>query len=331
MSDSYSGRSGLHRRRTVTALKSTGAVALGSAVAGIGYASLIERNAFVVRELTMPVLTPGSSPLRVLHISDFHMRPGQRRKQAWLRELAGLEPDLVVNTGDNLAHPKAVPVGRPEPRRSAVGARHVRVRQQRLLRAAAEEPANYLTKPSHRVHGQPLPWQDLRAAFTERGWLDMTHTRREFEVAGLRIAAAGVDDPHLSRDRYDTIAGPASPAANLRLGLTHSPEPRVLDRFAADGYQLVMAGHTHGGQLCLPFYGAMVTNSGLDRSRAKGPSRWGANMQLHVSAGIGTSPFAPVRFCCRPEATLLTLVAAPTGGRDPQRIRGRSQPTYSAR
>ena len=90
----------------------------------------------------------------------------------------------------------------------------------------------------------------------------------------------------------------------------------MLDRFAADGYQLVMAGHTHGGQLCLPFYGAIVTNCDLDRSRAKGASRWGAHTQLHVSAGIGTSPFAPVRFCCRPEATLLTLVAAPTGGRD---------------
>ncbi|MDT7770215.1 MAG: uncharacterized protein QOI30_3225, partial [Mycobacterium sp.] len=83
----------------MTALKSTGAVALGSAAAGIGYASIIERNAFVLRELTIPVLTPGSSPLRVLHISDLHMRPGQRRKQSWLRELAGLEPDLVINTG----------------------------------------------------------------------------------------------------------------------------------------------------------------------------------------------------------------------------------------
>ena len=105
----------------------------------------------------------------------------------------------------------------------------------------------------------------------------------------------------------------------------------MLDRFAADGYQLVMAGHTHGGQLCLPFYGAIVTNCDLDRSRAKGASRWGANTQLHVSAGIGTSPFAPVRFCCRPEATLLTLVAAPTGGRDAGTRAGQSHPTVSAR
>ena len=90
-------------------VKKSAAVAAGSLVAGIGYASIIERNAFVTREVTIPVLTPGSTPLRVLHISDIHMRPNQRRKQAWLRELAGLQPDLVVNTGDNLAHLKAVP------------------------------------------------------------------------------------------------------------------------------------------------------------------------------------------------------------------------------
>ncbi len=315
--------------RTSSILKTTGAITLGSALGGVGYASIIERNAFVVRELTMPVLTPGSSPLRVLHISDIHMRPKQRRKQAWLRELAGWGPDLVVNTGDNLAHPKAVPAVVQTlgdllslPGVFVFGSND-------YFGPHLKNPLNYLTNPGHRVHGQPLPWQDLRAVFTERGWLDLTHNRREFEVAGLHIALAGVDDPHIRRDRYETIAGPASPAANLRLGLTHSPEPRVLDRFAADGYQLVLAGHTHGGQLCLPFYGAVVTNSGLDRSRAKGASRWGAGMRLHVSAGIGTSPFAPVRFCCRPEATLLTLIAAPTGGRESRRDRGRSQPTYS--
>ncbi|GAC1636101.1 MAG: metallophosphoesterase [Mycobacterium sp.] len=314
-----------------TILKSSAAVTAGSVVAGIGYASLIERNAFVVREVTMPVLSPGSSPLKVLHISDIHMRPKQRRKQVWLRELAGWEPDLVVNTGDNLAHPKAVPAV-VQTLGDLLSVPGVFVfGSNDYFGPRMKNPANYLTKPSHRIHGEPLPWQDLRAAFTERGWLDMTHTKRELEVAGLRIAVAGVDDPHLSRDRYDTIAGPAGPAANLTLGLTHSPEPRVLDRFAADGYQLVMAGHTHGGQLCLPFYGAIVTNCALDRSRAKGASRWGAHTQLHVSAGIGTSPFYPLRFCCRPEATLLTLVAAPIGGRDANARSGQSHPTVSAR
>ncbi len=314
-----------------TILKTTAAASVGTLVAGIGYASLIERNAFVVREATMPVLSPGSSPLKVLHISDIHMRPSQRRKQAWLRDLAGWEPDFVVNTGDNLAHPKAVPAV-VQALGDLLSVPGVFVfGSNDYFAPKLKNPANYLTNPSHRNHGEPLPWQDLRAAFTERGWLDMTHTRREFEVAGLYIAAAGVDDPHLSRDRYATIAGPANVTANLTLGLAHSPEPRVLDRFAADGYQLVMAGHTHGGQLCVPFYGAIVTNCELDRSRAKGPSRWGAHTQLHVSAGIGTSPFAPLRFCCRPEATLLTLVAAPTGGSDAAARAGQSHPAVSAR
>lgn len=300
-------------------------------VAGLAYGSLIERNAFVVRELTMPVLTPGSSPLRVLHLSDFHMRPGQRRKQAWLRDLSRWSPDLVINTGDNLAHPKAVP--------SVVQAMGDLLSVPGLFVFGSNDyfgprpknPASYVFDKKKRVTGAPLPWQDLRAAFSERGWLDMTHTRREIDVNGLVIAAAGVDDPHLKRDRYDTIAGPPNPAANLSLGITHAPYTRVLDRFAADGYQLVLAGHTHGGQLCLPFVGALVTNCDIDTSRAKGPSRWGAGTALHVSAGIGTSPYAPLRFCCRPEATLLTLVAAPTGGGRTGATAGMSQPTVSAR
>ncbi len=295
-------------------LRGTAAGLAGAAALGIGYASLIERNAFTLREVTMPVLEPGSSSLRVLHISDLHMMPNQKLKQNWLRELDRLDPDLVVNTGDNLSHQRAVPavvqslsslLGRPG--LFVFGSND-------YFAPKPKNPFKYFNKEHKRTHGEPLPWQDLRAAFTERGWLDVTHTRRELEVAGIRIATAGVDDPHLKRDRYDTIAGPPNPMANLKLGITHSPEPRVLDRFAEDGYDLVLAGHTHGGQLCLPFYGALVTNCQIDRSRVKGPSKWGAHTQLHVSAGIGTSPYAPARFCCRPEATLLTLVAAPNKG-----------------
>jgi predicted MPP superfamily phosphohydrolase len=301
------------------ALKSSALAVGGSVALAVGYATIIERNAFVVREVTMPVLTPGSTPLRVLHISDIHMRPTQRHKQAWLRDLARWEPDLVVNTGDNLSHQKAVPAV-VQSLGDLLGVPGVFVfGSNDYFAPKPKNPAKYLFSHEHRKPGEPLPWQDLRAAFTERGWLDLTHTRRDIEVAGLTIAAAGVDDAHLERDRYDTIAGSPNPAANLSLGVTHAPYTRVLDRFAADGYQLVMAGHTHGGQLCLPFYGALVTNCDLDRSRAKGASNWGTDTALHVSAGIGTSPFAPMRFCCRPEATLLTLVAAPTGGRDETR------------
>src|SRR3954465_7425836 len=187
---------------SVTMLKYSAAVTVGAPAAGIGYASLIERNAFVVREVTMPVLSPGSSPLKVLHISDIHMRPKQRRKQNWLRELARWEPDLVVNTGDNLAHPKAVP-GVVQALGDLLSAPGVFVfGSNDYFGPRPKNPANYLTNRGHRVHGEPLPWQDLRAAFTERGWLDMTHTRRELEVAGLRPPAARGRDPPPSPDAH---------------------------------------------------------------------------------------------------------------------------------
>src|SRR5689334_15671102 len=86
--------------------------AVGVAAAGaatVGYASGIERCHWTLREATLPVLPPGTRSLKVLHLSDLHMTPGQRSKQRWVAGLAALEPDLVVDTGDNLAHARAVP------------------------------------------------------------------------------------------------------------------------------------------------------------------------------------------------------------------------------
>lgn len=88
--------------------------------------------------------------------------------------------------------------------------------------------------------------------------------------------------------------------------MTHSPYLRVLDAFAAEGADLILAGHTHGGQICLPGYGALVTNCDLDRTRVKGLSEYRGH-PLHVSAGVGTNPYTPIRLACPPEATLLTL------------------------
>jgi len=287
-----------------------GATTTGAAT--VAYAAGVERLRWTLREATLPVLAPGARPLRVLHVSDLHLTPRQRSKQRWVGQLAALEPDLVVNTGDNLAHPRAVP--------AVVAALGPLLERPGLFVFGSNDyfgptpknPARYLAKNARRSHGEPLPWRDLRAALVERGWHDATHARIGLTVGGVALAAAGVDDPHLGLDRYDRVAGRPDDDAALRLGLTHSPEPRVLDRFAADGYDLVLAGHTHGGQLRLPGVGALVTNCGLDRSRARGASRWGAHTWLHVSAGLGTSPFAPVRFACPPEASLLTLVPRPS-------------------
>lgn len=304
-------------------------MALGAAGAGavtLAYAAGIERRRWTLREATLPVLAPGSRPLRLLHISDLHMTPGQTSKQRWVAQLAELEPDLVVDTGDNLAHPRAVP--------AVVGALGSLLERPGLFVFGSNDyfgptpknPLRYLwASSSSKPAGPALPWRDLRSALVERGWHDATHARVQLQAAGLTIAAAGVDDPHLGLDRYDRVAGTPDGEPDLRLGLTHSPEPRVLDRFATDGYDLVLAGHTHGGQVCVPFVGALTTNCGIDRSRVSGPSRWGTRTQLHVSAGLGTSPWAPVRFACPPEASLLTLV--------PRRVassRQRATPASSA-
>lgn len=317
--------------RVLAGLAGAGAGLMATGALGLGYAAVVERHWFTLRRARLPVLAPDVAldrPLRVLHVSDLHLRPGQRLESRFVEGLAELEPDLVVDTGDNLAHPRAVPA---------------------VLRALGglldrpgvvvwgsndyhgprpKNPADYLLRPQHRVLGPELPWRDLRAAMLERGWLDATHTRHTLTVAGVRIAVAGVDDPHIGRDDHDRIAGPVDQPCDLRLGLAHSPEPRVLDAFAGDGYDLVLAGHTHGGQLCLPGYGAVVTNCGVDRSRVKGASRWGAHMRLHVSAGLGTSPYAPVRFACRPEATLLELVPRPAPS--VRSAAGRGRPRSSA-
>jgi predicted MPP superfamily phosphohydrolase len=287
----------------------------GAGAATVAYAAGIERLRWTLREATLPILAPGTRPLRLLHLSDLHMTPGQRSKQRWVAGLAAWEPDLVIDTGDNLAHLRAVP--------AVVGALGPLLERPGIFVFGSNDyfgptpknPLRYFTGPSKRSGGPPLPWRDLRAALVERGWHDATHSRLSLDVAGLTVAVAGVDDPHLSLDRYERVAGPPPDDADLRLGLTHSPEPRVLDRFADDGYDLVLAGHTHGGQVRVPAFGALVTNCGLDRSRVRGLSRWGARMHLHVSAGLGTSPWAPVRFACPPEASLLTLVPRPVTGR----------------
>jgi uncharacterized protein len=302
---------------TLVAMPNTSPVArlaAGTAVLGaatLAYASLVERNLFTLRRYVVPVLAADAEPLRILHLSDLHMTPGQRRKQEWVAALAATDPDLVVVTGDNLAHVDAVPAAL------------------RALQPLLDYPGVYVfgsndyngpvfknpfsyfgtRGPVAGVEGVELPYEDLREVLTGAGWTDLNNARGVVKAGGRTIEVVGVDDPHIERDDYPSVAGPVDPTADLHLALTHSPEPAVLDRMAEDGFDLLLAGHTHGGQVCVPGIGALVTNSGLDRRMAKGLHRWpGSDAWLHVSAGLGTHPTAPVRFACPPEASILTLI-----------------------
>lgn len=279
--------------------------------AGLAYSAGYEVRAFTLREATAPVLPVGARPLRVLHLSDLHMTPTQGIKQRWLRSLADLKPDFVINTGDNLAHREVI-----EPLMTSLGplldVPGVFVfGSNDYFAPGLRNPVRYLLPDDGKRHvdGDRLPIEELRTRFTSAGWTDLNNAFGDLTVEGLRLAFAGVDDPHLEYDDLRTIAGPADASADLRVGVTHAPYLRVLDQFAMDGYELIMAGHTHGGQLRLPGFGALVTNCDLDRARARGLHRHHESW-LHVSAGAGTSPYAPIRFCCRPEATLLTLTSS---------------------
>lgn len=293
-----------------------GSVAAGIAAFGAGcvaYGTFIEARSFVLREYEVSVLPPGAEALKILHLSDVHLLPNQRAKQQWVRGLAELSPDLVVNTGDNHAHPQAWPLVL-ESYGPLLDVPGVFVWGSNDYRAPnLKNPLKYFAGPSTAPKKpQPeLPWRNLRQAFTAAGWHELTNSEATFRVKDLTITARGTDDPHLRRDRYQQVAGPIGANADLSLGVTHAPYLRVLDAMADDGLDVILAGHTHGGQVCVPGYGALVTNCDIDTGRVKGLSshtHGGHTSVLEVSAGLGSSPMAPYRFACWPEASLLTLV-----------------------
>jgi predicted MPP superfamily phosphohydrolase len=284
------------------------AAVFGAGVATLGYSTLYESRAYTLRRFDVPVLDEGAPPLRVLHVSDLHITARQHRKQQWIRELARLEPDLVINTGDTISDARAIPmIMRTLEPLSAFPAAFVPGNND-YFAPVRKSPHHYFGPPGDKVKGTRLPWRELSAAMVADGWTDLTHQRTTLKVGDVEVALAGLDDPHLRRARYERIAGPADPAAAVRIGVMHSPEPVLLDHFAADGYDLTLAGHTHGGQVRIPFGPAIVTNCGIDVHRARWLHRWDEHMWFHVCAGLGTNPFVPVRFACRPEASLLTLV-----------------------
>jgi predicted MPP superfamily phosphohydrolase len=297
-------------------------LALG-ALAGAGLATYAawEARQYTLRHVTVPLLPAGHAPLKVLHLSDIHMAPDQRAKQEWLRGLAALEPDLVIDTGDNLAHKRSVPVvvdalgGLLDvPGAYVLGSND-------YYAPGWRNPLRYLLPDDGKRNTSTpqLPWPELKDRFAAAGWLDLTNGFGSLTVGGTRIAFAGVDDPHLKYDDLARVAGPADPVADVRLAVAHAPYLRVLDQFAADGYDAIIAGHTHGGQVCLPTPTGgrtLTTNCDLEPARARGLHRHPADSApgdagsawLHVSAGLGTNPYIRLRVACRPEATLLTLV-----------------------
>ncbi|WP_449408845.1 metallophosphoesterase [Microbacterium maritypicum] len=297
------------------ALGAVGAVGAAAAVWGFG----IERYLFTVREVTASALAPGSAPIRVLHVSDAHMAPWQHRKQDWLASLAQLEPDLIVNTGDNLGHRDGL-LGIRRAFEPFAGIPGVFVHGSNDVNGPSpRNPLRYFSGPS-KTHRAPtlLDTDAMDSYFTdELGWTGLNNTAARLTVAGQAVDLFGVSDAHRDWDRLEALPsaidalGPRGADVSV-LGVTHAPYQRILNGFVDLGADAIFGGHTHGGQVCLPGIGAIVANCDIPLKQAKGLSTWttdGRTVPLNVSAGCGHSIYAPVRFACRPEATLLTLTA----------------------
>ena len=284
------------------------AVPAAAGAACVGYGIMVERDWYRLRRERVEALGPGQPPLTVLHLSDLHMTAADTRRLAFLERLAAEPVDLVVLTGDMLGEPAGLgPVlealGRFRPRLGAVAV----LGSNDYFAPRFRNPLTYFAGPSSRRHRSAPrnPWRELVEGLEARGWTVLRNRRGRIGDVEL----AGIDDPHIRYDDPGVAVPPNGEVpARLRLGLVHSPYRRALDAFAGNGYDLVLAGHTHGGQVRLPGVGALVTNCDLPRDRVRGLSRWGSSW-LHVSAGLGTSKYAPFRFACRPEASLLTVVS----------------------
>jgi len=269
--------------------------------------------AYKVRTATLPLLPKGSKAIKVLHFSDLHLTPKRKREIADIKSFAGLQPDLVISTGDFLAHKDAV-----GPTLDALGdlldlPGLFVFGSNDYYAPSFKNPFSYLLKDDgSRKLGAKLPWQKLQKQLTKAGWKDLNHNKIKLEVNGVVIEARGTDDAHLELDDYRKVEGKVSKTADLAIGVTHAPYERVLAGMAQDKLDLIFAGHTHGGQIRLPWIGgskSLTTNCDLENWRSRGVTKVNDEPWLNVSAGMGMSPFAPIRFACPPEVSLITLTA----------------------
>ena len=268
---------------------------------------------YQIRESTIPVLPAGAPSIRVLHFSDLHLTPERTQEIADIKSFINLKPDLVISTGDFLAHEDAIPwVLHALDELLALPGLFV-FGSNDYYAPRFKNPLNYLKKDhGKRVHGAELPWKYLADSLEGRGWKNLNRSRAVVKVNGVRIEARGTDDAHLNRDDYSMVAGPAG-ECDIAIGVTHAPYLRVLESMSADNLDMIFAGHTHGGQVRLPWPGgskALTTNCDLPTWRARGVTRVDGEPWLNVSAGMGTSPFARIRVASPPEVSLITLESA---------------------
>jgi uncharacterized protein len=291
---------------------------VGTAAAALAtYATLVEPRWYRLGHVRFEGALTRPGTLRILHVADLHLAPWQEHRVRFLASLADLDHDLVVAAGDLLgwvdverqaAHALAPLTSRGRPGIAVLGSND-------RYGPVAKSPFAYFTAPERRVHGQPLDTATFVRALEHHGYRTLIDEAAEVTTAAGTVAVGGIDDPHLAFGRGarpEDVLPPAAAVAPtdddalLKLGLVHAPYRAALDRLVQAGHDVLLAGHTHGGQVRVPGVGALTANCDIPLDQARGPSRW-RGRHLHVSPGLGHSAFAPVRFVCRPEATLVEL------------------------
>jgi predicted MPP superfamily phosphohydrolase len=267
------------------------ALVAGTVAAGAAWA-LFEAQWIELNEVD--VLLPGLSPeldgFRILHLSDFHLGTLSLSGQALERAVAwaeGQQLDLVVLTGDLLSRQRGEPKLRDVLRR--LSARH----------------GIYAILGNHDIDvtRDPFSRPTDASAVEEEGAVLLEDQAAAFDVKGSRVQIVGCHPRAWWRRQPERLA---DRQADLRILLSHFPD--IVDRLAPDVFHLVLAGHLHGGQICLPSPRGKLRLEHLRARYWEGLHRTPA-ATLYVSRGIGTS-FVPFRFLARPEATTLTLRAA---------------------
>ena len=276
-----------------------------AAAAPIAY-GFIEARSYRLRTHRIPVLPPGSRDLTILQLSDFHLRRSKRKMIGFLESLHERSFDLVLATGDLLGDPDSVKVCLPLLNgMQATVARCFVFGSSDYYAPMLKNYLDYLSK--RRRHSTDRnPTRKFRSGLLEAGWIDLNNSQTFLDHEGIRIQMTGLDDPYLHRDDRRLLV--RDPSAGLAILVVHDPAPYQDAQDA--GYDLVIAGHTHGGQVRMPFVGALVTNSTLPTSLARGLSHLDPGW-LFVSPGLGTGKYAPFRFLCPPEASVIQLVPRP--------------------
>ena len=267
---------------------------------------------YQLRQESLPLLPSGAGQIRILHFSDLHLTPNRKREIADIKSWAALKPDLVISTGDFLAHRDGVEV--------ALNALNELLAIPGLYVFGSNDyygprfknPLSYLkSDDGERRVGEKLPIEQFDSELKKRGWINLNNSRSSIKINGITIEARGTDDAHLELDDYQKVVGKAS--GDISIGVTHAPYKRVLDAMEQDGLDLIFAGHTHGGQVRLPWFGgsrSLTTNCDLPNWRSRGLTLEENQPWLNVSAGMGYSPFAPFRIFCPSEISLLTLTTS---------------------